>query len=85
VYCDDYCPAPVPISVVSDPAGIDCQILGQVGEPSTKVCQANFLGGGGGTSVDLNATAGTTFSGDCSGVGSCTLLMDAPKNVTAER
>jgi hypothetical protein len=63
-------------NVVSSPAGIDCG----------STCSANFTSG---SQVVLTAVAGsgsslTGWSGDCSGsIATCTLTMDAAKNVTA--
>ena len=62
-------------TVVSNPAGIDC------GADCTQAYDQ-------GTSVTLTATAtsGGTFagwSGACSGTGTCTVVMDADKSVTA--
>ncbi|MEI6415206.1 MAG: DUF1566 domain-containing protein, partial [Pseudomonadota bacterium] len=57
-------------TVKSLPAGIDCG----------STCSTSFSSG---TSVTLTATPATgTFSGGCSGTGSCTLTMNANKSVT---
>lgn len=62
-------------TITSNPAGINCGAN----------CSALFANG---TGVDLTASAnvGSTFtgwSGDCSGIGVCTLTVDSNKNVTA--
>jgi|GEM_PF-1480114 len=61
--------------VTSNPAGISCG----------SACNALFMDG---TGVDISAIpdAGfvfSTWSGDCSGSGVCSLVMDSNKNVTA--
>jgi serine protease len=61
--------------VTSSPSGINCGAT----------CSASFAGG---TSVALSATAGSgsTFAGwdgSCSGIGTCNLLANAAKSVTA--
>ena len=65
-------------SITSQPAGIRCG-------GTTKDCYENYPTG---TSVILTATpaAGSTFtgwSGACSGTGTCTLVMDGARSVTA--
>lgn len=62
-------------SIAASPSGIDCG----------NVCSAAYSGG---TSVTLTPTpaAGSVFagwSGDCTGMGACTVSMNAAKNVTA--
>jgi N-acetylneuraminic acid mutarotase len=62
-------------TVTSSPAGIDCGTT----------CSADYVSG---TSVTLtvSAASGSTFagwSGDCSGTGSCTVVMNADRSVTA--
>ncbi len=62
-------------SVASSPAGINCG----------STCSANFASG---TSVTLTATpsSGSQFAGwggDCSGTSTCTVSVNAAKNVTA--
>ena len=62
-------------AVASSPSGIDCG----------SACSASIAGG---TSLALSATsaAGSTFSGwsgACTGTGSCTLVVDGAKSVTA--
>ncbi|CAK0761722.1 hypothetical protein CCP4SC76_3540001 [Gammaproteobacteria bacterium] len=62
-------------TVTSTPAGIDCG----------NSCSAGFTSGG---RVALTATPATGYrftgwSGACSGTGSCSLMMDADKTVTA--
>jgi len=62
-------------TVASSPSGVDCG----------SSCSASFTSG---TSIALSATpaSGSTFtgwSGACTGTGSCTLVVDAGKSVTA--
>ena len=62
-------------SIAASPSGIDCG----------NVCSAAYSSG---TSVTLTPTpaAGSVFagwSGDCTGMGACTVSMNAAKNVTA--
>jgi subtilisin-like proprotein convertase family protein len=62
-------------SVSSTPSGIDCGAT----------CSAEFIPG---TSVDLNpnpdpVSAFSGWSGDCSDLGACTVIMDQPRSVTA--
>ncbi|HET9846464.1 MAG TPA: hypothetical protein VFQ02_11975 [Nitrospira sp.] len=59
-------------TVTSNPGGISC--------PGT--CSAGFAPG---TNVVLTATpgAGSSFSGDCTGTSSCSIVMDANRTVTA--
>jgi hypothetical protein len=62
-------------SVASSPAGIDCGAS----------CQATYLSA---TSVVLKAVADASsafsgWSGDCTGTGGCTLVLDGNKSVTA--
>ncbi len=62
-------------AISSDPAGIDCGTT----------CTANFNSG---SSITLTATpsAGSSFTGwggACTGTGTCSITMDAVKNVTA--
>ncbi|MFA6309965.1 MAG: fibronectin type III domain-containing protein [Sterolibacterium sp.] len=62
-------------SVASNPGGINC----------TQTCGASFYSG---VSATLTATpsAGSSFagwSGDCTGTGTCTVVMSAPRAVTA--
>jgi hypothetical protein len=74
--CPEYCTRPVSFSVASTPQGITCGAPGSTGS-----CSAAYPAG---TSVTLTA-AGATFAGDCTGTGSCTILMDGPKSVTVAR
>lgn len=66
-------------SVHSNPSGIACSTGSSVG------CSANFTGGG---TVALIPSAASyssfgTWSGACTGTGSCQVVMDAVKNVGA--
>ncbi len=63
-------------SITSTPTGISC---------SSGTCQSTYDSA---TVVDLTATANSlssfaSWAGDCSGSGSCSVTMDADKNVTA--
>lgn len=77
-YCTQYCPVPVPFSVSSAPAGISC---GGGSGGASGTCSYSFATG---TSVTLtSSSSGTVFSGDCTGVGSCTMIVTHPASVTA--
>lgn len=60
-------------TVTSEPAGISCGMT----------CTANFGGVVTLTATPNAVTAFTGWSGACSGTGSCVVLMDAAKNITA--
>jgi hypothetical protein len=74
--CPDTCTRPVTYSVESAPQGIACGSPGSTGS-----CAASYPRG---TPVTLIA-AGATFSGDCTGTGYCTVVMDGPKSVVVTR
>ena len=73
-----------PFNVTSSPSGINTSVGGinlftDVVYENSKIVSAPF---------NLNnavtlTSPGTTFSGDCSGVGSCTFVMDGNKNIVA--
>lgn len=85
-YCYDTCYNKCPknisywksFGVVSSPIGINV-IVGGVGGVQSTVAAGIFFSG---ATVTLTSP-GTTFSGGCSGVGSCTVLMNGDKNIVA--
>jgi hypothetical protein len=72
--CYDSCPAS--LSVTSNPSGINCSTTG------TNTCTYVFRAG---TVVTLTGDGATAFSGNCSGIGNCAVLMDGPKSVSATK
>lgn len=74
-----------PGTVTSQPSGLSCNILS--GTATTGTCQAAFAPG---TLVTLTATPATNgpytfsgWSGDCSGTGTCALVVGGPRTATA--
>lgn len=76
-----YCTGYNVLSVSSDPAGIEINVGGASGT-STSSVTSRFPQN---ESVTLTSEPDTVFSGDCVGVGSCTVFMDGLINITATR
>jgi hypothetical protein len=70
-----YNPYTPPILITSSPAGISCT-------EKDASCTYDFPAG---MTITLANPEGAAFGGACSGAGSCTLVMDGPKTVTANR